>query len=83
MIKIAAAVRKGANAYLKQQYKVVAMFFVVIWAPHGLAWASAFRIRSCRGRSSPGFLLRSRRLGRNEDGDVGVFSYRRGRTKIS
>ncbi len=32
MIKIAAAVRKGANAYLKQQYKVVAMFFVVIWA---------------------------------------------------
>ncbi len=32
MIKIAAAVRKGANAYLKQQYKVVAVFFVVIWA---------------------------------------------------
>ena len=31
MIKIAAAVRKGANAYLKQQYKVVALFFVVIW----------------------------------------------------
>ncbi|MCF0234043.1 MAG: sodium-translocating pyrophosphatase [Thermoguttaceae bacterium] len=32
MIKIAAAVRKGANAYLKQQYKVVAVFFVFIWA---------------------------------------------------
>ncbi|MBQ9126797.1 MAG: sodium/proton-translocating pyrophosphatase, partial [Thermoguttaceae bacterium] len=32
MIKIAAAVRKGANAYLKQQYNVVAIFFVVIWA---------------------------------------------------
>jgi len=32
MIKIAAAVRKGANAYLKQQYKVVSIFFVVIWA---------------------------------------------------
>ena len=32
MIKIAAAVRKGANAYLKQQYKIVAIFFVVIWA---------------------------------------------------
>ena len=31
MIKIAAAVRKGANAYLKQQYKVVAIFFAVIW----------------------------------------------------
>ncbi len=32
MIKIAAAVRKGARAYLRQQYKVVAVFFVVIWA---------------------------------------------------
>ncbi len=32
MIKIADAVRKGANAYLKQQYKVVAVFFAVIWA---------------------------------------------------
>ena len=32
MIKIAAAVRKGANAYLKQQYKIVSLFFLVIWA---------------------------------------------------
>ena len=30
MIDIAAAVQKGAYAYLKQQYKVVAMFFVVM-----------------------------------------------------
>ncbi len=41
MIKIAAAVRKGANAYLKQQYKVVAIFFVVIWAfLMWLAWGA-------------------------------------------
>ncbi len=32
MKSIAAAVREGANAYLKQQYKVVGIFFVVIWA---------------------------------------------------
>lgn len=32
MIDIADAVRKGAYAYLKQQYKVVAIFFVVICA---------------------------------------------------
>jgi inorganic pyrophosphatase/K(+)-stimulated pyrophosphate-energized sodium pump len=36
MIDIAAAVRQGANAYLWQQYKVVALFFVVICAI--LAW---------------------------------------------
>ena len=41
MIKIAAAVRKGANAYLKQQYRVVAVFFVVIWAfLMWLAWGA-------------------------------------------
>ncbi|MDO4574901.1 MAG: sodium-translocating pyrophosphatase [Planctomycetia bacterium] len=32
MVSIAAAVREGANAYLWQQYKVVGIFFVVIWA---------------------------------------------------
>jgi len=31
MISIASAVREGANAYLWQQYKVVGIFFVVIW----------------------------------------------------
>ncbi len=32
MVEIAAAVREGADAYLWQQYKVVAFFFVIIWA---------------------------------------------------
>ena len=31
-IKIAAAVRSGASIYLKQQYKVVAIVFVVVFA---------------------------------------------------
>ena len=39
MIDIAARVRKGANAYLKQQYKVVGIFFVAIFFFLGiLAW---------------------------------------------
>jgi inorganic pyrophosphatase/K(+)-stimulated pyrophosphate-energized sodium pump len=32
MVEIAGYVREGANAYLTQQYKVVALFFVVIFA---------------------------------------------------
>lgn len=32
MIKISAAVRKGANAYLKRQYKGVGLFFAVVFA---------------------------------------------------
>ncbi len=38
MIEIAGYVRTGANAYLRQQYKVVAVFFIVIFAL--LAWAA-------------------------------------------
>ena len=30
MIKIAAYVREGAMAYLKQQYKIVIVFFIII-----------------------------------------------------
>ncbi len=32
MVEIAGYVREGANAYLRQQYKIVALFFVVIFA---------------------------------------------------
>lgn len=37
MVEIASFVREGANAYLKQQYKVVAAFFVVIFVLLALA----------------------------------------------
>jgi len=37
MVEIASFVREGANAYLKQQYKVVAAFFVVIFLLLALA----------------------------------------------
>jgi inorganic pyrophosphatase/K(+)-stimulated pyrophosphate-energized sodium pump len=32
MVEIAGYVREGANAYLRQQYKIVAVFFVIIFA---------------------------------------------------
>ena len=42
MVEIAEYVRQGANAYLKQQYIVVAGFFVVIV---GLLWVAAFVLK--------------------------------------
>ncbi|MBM4093749.1 MAG: sodium-translocating pyrophosphatase, partial [Planctomycetes bacterium] len=47
MVEIASYVRQGANAYLKQQYIVVACFFLVIvallsWAAFGLEVQSTF-----------------------------------------
>ena len=44
MIEIAGYVREGANAYLKQQYKVVAGFFVVIVLL--LTWAAYANVQS-------------------------------------
>jgi inorganic pyrophosphatase/K(+)-stimulated pyrophosphate-energized sodium pump len=37
MVEIAGYVRQGANAYLRQQYKIVALFFVVIGILLGIA----------------------------------------------
>jgi len=44
MIEIAGYVKTGANAYLKQQYKVVFIFFVVIFAL--LLWAAYAGVQS-------------------------------------
>ena len=36
MMKISASIRQGANAYLKRQYKIVVVFFVVMFAILGI-----------------------------------------------
>lgn len=45
MVKIAAAVRKGAMSYLKQQYKVVAFVFWD-WLSCSPSWLTDFRYRT-------------------------------------
>ena len=54
MKEIARFVREGAMAYLKQQYKVVTVVFIVlaVFLPFGLMSAK-FRIRGCRLPSLP------------------------------
>ena len=70
MKKIAAHVRKGAMAYLKQQYKVVIIVFIVaerhrvVCLPHGR------------------FLLGLGRLLRHEDGHLCLGSYGQRRSQL-
>ena len=60
MIKIAAAVRKGAMSYLKQQYKIVGWVFLGLVILFPYRW----------------ILLRAFRISGDEDGDIRVRSYR-------
>ena len=62
MIKIAAAVRKGAMSYLKQQYKIVGCVFlglVILFSIMAYGW----------------FLLRSFRFSGYEDGNLCFGTY--------
>ena len=52
MKKIAAHVRKGAMAYLKQQYKVVIIVFIILAAIFGIMPTSSCRTASCGSLSS-------------------------------
>ena len=76
MKKIAAHVRKGAMAYLKQQYKVVIIVFIIlaaIFRYHGLLQVAERRRVVClpHGR----FLLGLGRFLRNEDGHIRLGAY--------
>jgi len=69
MVEIAGYVRTGANAYLRQQYKVVFMFFVVIFILLALAafWAEVQRFvvvyRLSLHSSGSGWMLRAMTCG--------------------
>ena len=78
MIKIAAAVRKGAMSYLKQQYKIVGWVFLD-WLFCFHLYFYGFHVQNAwvpiafllQADFSPGF-----RIFRDEDGDLCVGSYR-------
>ena len=50
---IAAIIRKGANAFLKRQYLVVAVFFACVFILLGILALVGFVGRSCPSHSSP------------------------------
>ena len=53
MVKIAAAIRKGANAYLKRQYTGVALFFAGMFILLFILQCSNTLLSLYRSRSSP------------------------------
>ena len=85
MIEIAGYVKTGANAYLRQQYKIVAVFFVVIFAL--LAYA-AFGSEGAKRLGAVcvyhrWILLGSCRLVWHEDRHAGQQSHRSRRAEIA
>ena len=80
MIKIAAAVRKGAMSYLKQQYKIVGWVFLGGWLflffKFMALWLSCTECLGSHCFPYRWILLRTFRVSGNEDGDIRVRSYR-------
>ena len=76
MIKIAAAVRKGAMSYLKQQYKIVGWVFLTCdpFLYYGL-WLRCAKPLGTDCFPDGRFLLRTFRLPRHEDGNVCFGTY--------
>ncbi len=85
MVEIAGYVREGANAYLRQQYKIVAMFFVVIFGLLGRRGLRAQRAEQVGAVRLPHrrVLLRPGRLVRHEDRHLGQQPHRRRRPEVA
>jgi K(+)-stimulated pyrophosphate-energized sodium pump len=77
MIKIAAAVRKGAMSYLKQQYKIVGWVFLGLVILFSIM-AYGFHTECLGSHCFPyrWILLRAFRIFGDEDGNIRVRSYR-------
>ena len=76
MIKIAAAVRKGAMSYLKQQYKIVGCVFlglVILFSI--MVWLSCSECVGSHSFPDGWFLLRSFRFPGYEDGNLCFGTY--------
>ena len=76
MVRIAEHVRQGADAYLKQQYRLVAIFFMVtsiLLAAVAFIFQRAIRLGAVRIRYRR-LLFRSRWLVRDEDRDARQFT---------
>ena len=76
MVKIAAAVRKGAMSYLRQQYKIVGWVFLGLVILFSIM-AYGFGVQNSEAVSFPHrrILLRPFRISRYEDGHVCLGAY--------